>query len=192
VLREKTLQRAEEQAQKRLPRDQENWKERVAAITSDNDATWQRYERKKAEQLTSEDYLAYTQATDHWQKQAALLEQEYVAALTAWQHAKVNFETAAETQRSQITELRNRYLEGDREAIQLVLRKTLQRSRYPTAFPRNNEAHYNPENRVALITLQVPDLQRIAILRDGRKNRPTRKDAASRRCALLNRSPNAL
>jgi hypothetical protein len=66
VLREKTLQRAEEQAQMRLRRDQENWKERVAAITSDNDATWQRYERKKAEQLTSEDYLAYTQAADHW------------------------------------------------------------------------------------------------------------------------------
>jgi restriction system protein len=81
----------------------------------------------------------------------------------------VNFETAAETHRSQITELRNRYLAGDREAIQVVLRETLQRSRYPTAFPRNIEAHYNAENRIALITLQLPDLQRIAILRDGKK-----------------------
>lgn len=70
----------------------------------------------------------------------------------------MNFETAAETHRSQITELRNRYLAGDREAIQVVLRETLQRSRYPTAYPRNIKAHYNAENRIALITLQLPDL----------------------------------
>lgn len=141
----------------------------ATAIRKANDASWHAYERKKADQLTSDECLAYTKAHDHWQQQSVLLEQEYQSATATWRAARQKFEAVEEKERSAVIESRNRYLASDRQAVEAVIQLTLEKSPYPQSFPRNIEVHYNPENRIVLLNFQLPDFQRVAILTHDRK-----------------------
>jgi restriction system protein len=169
ALREKALQRAASESERRYQLAREEWETKAAAIRQANEATRRAYARKKEDQLTSDECLAYAKAHDHWQQQSALLEHENDSAIAAWHAAKKKFEAADEKQRTPVVELRNRYLASDREAIEAVIRRTLEKSPYPQCFPRNIEVHYNPENRIALINFKLPDFQRVQILTHDRK-----------------------
>jgi len=169
ALRENAKRRAHEDAERRYSAEHEKWQADATAIRTANDACWHAYERKKSDQLTSDEYLAYTKAHDHWQQQSVLLEQEYQSAAATWRAAKQKFEAAEENERSAVIELRNRYLASDRQAVEAVIQLTLEKSPYPQSFPRNIETHYNPENRIVLLNFQLPDFHRVAILTHDRK-----------------------
>jgi restriction system protein len=147
----------------------QEWEQQVAKIEADNALTLKLYEGKKTKQHSSDEAIAYQNAAKHWEEQERLLERDYAAAFAHWQAAKEEFEAAAKSEHARLLELQQRYLAGDREAVELFTTLVLRWSRYPRTFPRNFEVHYKPESRIAVVNFQLPDFQTIEIVKNGKK-----------------------
>jgi restriction system protein len=165
-LSEQTAQQAEGLHRSRS----QEWEKQVAEIKAKNDLTLKLYEGKKAKQHSSDEAKAYAKAATHWEEQWRLLDREHAAAVARWRAAKDQFEAAARSEHARLTELHQRYLAGNRNAIEFVTTLVLRWSRYPRPFPRNVEVHYKPENRIAVVNFQLPDFQTIQIIKNGKKS----------------------
>jgi restriction system protein len=173
-LRKRATDLAAQQADKEYRAAYSQWEKQAARIEGKNAAAKSEYERKKADQSSSEKLKSFERAREHWNQQNELLEAEYVEAVNRWQTAKDQYEATAKNENAKIAELRNRYLAGDREAVQGVIGLILEYSRYPPIFPRNVQIHYKPENRIVVVTFQLPDFHKIAIT-NGTKT-PSQRD----------------
>jgi restriction system protein len=166
---EKAVRRAEAKAEQYYQSDYAAWEEQVTSIKRKNEAALRAYEEAKEKQLLSPEALYHSNAMKYWLEQAQLLGQEFAASHASWVAAKEKFDEQASAERELIASLHQRYLAGECAAIILVTMLMLRKSAYPEAFPRSIEVQYKPENRIAIVTFQLPDFQTIEIVPTNKK-----------------------
>jgi hypothetical protein len=149
------------------------WQEECDAIEKRNKLSSEIYEEKVAAQAKSREMKQYDAALAHWQEQSNELNNEYQMDCQEWKRAKDRYDAAARREIEQLRALRNAYSERQSKSIESVTELVLRKSKYPAAFPRDFKVEFNEENKVAIVTFQLPDFQSIEIQRD-RKTRERR------------------
>jgi restriction system protein len=143
------------------------WEEQVRKTQRQDRLAQERYEKSEAHrQAVNADYAALYQ---HWEQESALLQQEYDTELARWHAAKARFDSDVNRDLAELRAIRDAYLAKDRDAVQVVATLALRASQYPVCFPRNIEVSYEPETRILIVSVQLPDFQTITVTRpDGR------------------------
>ena len=84
------------------------------------------------------------------------LKNEYQRRLIQWQQEKQRFSAEQASKNMQVDEFERRYRSTDPQAVVSYCELVLRRSRYPSAFPKQFEVDYSPENHVLVVDYELP------------------------------------
>jgi restriction system protein len=107
--------------------------------------------------------VKYSAARATWASQMAArtaeaqkLEQEYVAAVSAWQERKEAYEATRNESNTSVERKRVAYSSGDTDAILDYCDLVLSNSQYPDWMPKEWELDYNKETRTLVVEYSLP------------------------------------
>jgi restriction system protein len=117
----------------------------------------------------------YAAARAKWSSQMAArtseaqkLEQEYVAAVSAWQERKEAYEATRNESNTSVERKRAAYASGDADAVLDYCDLVLSNSQYPDWMPKEWELDYNRETRTLVVEYSLPSFDDLPTLSEIR------------------------
>ena len=133
--------------------------------------------RKKKDQLSEQSYLA---AFKKWENQVkevnaeverinnlkSEIDKEAEESAAEWELQKSEFYKALERKNSKVDELKEKYLNGDENAVLEYCELVLNRSEYPDQFPQSFELEYNNETKILIVEYSLPNMGQLPTLNE--------------------------
>ena len=121
---------------------------------------WEKDAREKHES-NQKSMAAYRQTINR-------LKEEHANAMKRWQENREKHVAEQDKTNLEIDLLRQRYQEGDPEAISNYCEMVLSWSKYPDFFPKTFELQYNANNKVLIVEYSFPTLHDLPTLKEVR------------------------
>ncbi|MCM3167926.1 restriction endonuclease [Peribacillus frigoritolerans] len=96
------------------------------------------------------------QAKIQYEEAVQKAENEYEDALTIYNKEKAEFDVTKENYNKTIKEFKQKFEEGDSQAVEDYIRLVLENSIYPDAITKEFNVQYNPESEIGIIDYVLP------------------------------------
>lgn len=153
-------------------------------------------ERDSARAKYTEALSSWQRSKHDWDSASEKFRSEFAAKVGAWHDAKRAFDAATQVDQNTLARLKSGYEARAPQAIADAVRYVLLESAYPAACPRSVTTTYDPDSKILLIEMALPNLRDAQIFESSETtSNPKPVSAASRRkianatyCAILIRS----
>jgi len=109
----------------------------------------------------------YEQQEEAWQKVLNDNRAAYASVLAVWEENRNNYEAIAIAVSKRLSDLLGAYRAGDKFATEQYLSAAISCSPFPLAFPREVSCAFDPERRLAVLEIYLPDLRCLDITKQG-------------------------
>lgn len=127
---------------------------------------WKQKKIDEAEKRFRESHASWKEAIAEHEKEVTTLEAKRENAVSEWEERKAEFIREQEAANDTIDREKERYFQGDAEAITEYCDLVLSRSQYPDSFPQEFDLFYNPDTKILVVDYLLPAPEHLPTLRE--------------------------